>query len=76
MRSWAENQEVLYHRFMFACRVLLQQKCGRLEQRKMQLTDQCKGLLKRAKAICRMQPDESLPEDLRNVSVKYSFAAE
>ncbi|XP_035513376.1 structural maintenance of chromosomes protein 5 [Morone saxatilis] len=42
------------------------QKCGRLDQRKVQLTEQCKGLLKRAKTICRMQPDESLPEDLRN----------
>uniref|UniRef100_A0A3Q0QUY7 Structural maintenance of chromosomes protein 5 n=1 Tax=Amphilophus citrinellus TaxID=61819 RepID=A0A3Q0QUY7_AMPCI len=46
------------------------QKCSRLEQRKVQLTDQCKGLLKRAKAICRMQPDESLPEDLRNAFSK------
>uniref|UniRef100_A0A669F121 Structural maintenance of chromosomes protein 5 n=1 Tax=Oreochromis niloticus TaxID=8128 RepID=A0A669F121_ORENI len=36
------------------------------DQRKVQLTDQCKGLLKRAKAICKMQPDQSLPEDLRN----------
>uniref|UniRef100_A0A7N6C342 Structural maintenance of chromosomes protein 5 n=1 Tax=Anabas testudineus TaxID=64144 RepID=A0A7N6C342_ANATE len=36
--------------------------------RKVQLTELCKGLLKRAKSICRMQPDESLPEDLRNVS--------
>uniref|UniRef100_A0A671YK56 Structural maintenance of chromosomes protein 5 n=1 Tax=Sparus aurata TaxID=8175 RepID=A0A671YK56_SPAAU len=42
------------------------QKCTRLEQRKVQLHEQCKGLLKRAKTICRMQSDESLPEDLRN----------
>ncbi|XP_068603911.1 structural maintenance of chromosomes protein 5-like [Brachionichthys hirsutus] len=41
-------------------------KCSRLEQRKAQLRDQCTGLLKRAKMICRMQPDESFPEDLRN----------
>uniref|UniRef100_A0A3Q4H232 Structural maintenance of chromosomes protein 5 n=1 Tax=Neolamprologus brichardi TaxID=32507 RepID=A0A3Q4H232_NEOBR len=34
------------------------------DQRKLQLTDQCKGLLKRAKAMCKMQPDQSLPEDL------------
>uniref|UniRef100_A0AAX7T005 Structural maintenance of chromosomes protein 5 n=1 Tax=Astatotilapia calliptera TaxID=8154 RepID=A0AAX7T005_ASTCA len=46
------------------------QKCSRLEQRKVQLTDQCKGLLKRAKAICKMQPDQSLPEDLRNAFSK------
>lgn len=52
------------------------QKCSRLEQRKVQLTDQCKGLLKRAKAICKMQPDQSLPEDLRNVSVLHSFIGE
>lgn len=43
-----------------------EQKCNRLEQRKVQLTEQCKGLLRRAKSTCRMQPDESLPEDLRN----------
>ncbi|XP_070695461.1 structural maintenance of chromosomes protein 5 [Pempheris klunzingeri] len=46
------------------------QKCSRLEQKKVQLTEQCKGLLKRAKMICRMQPDESLPEDLRNAFSK------
>ncbi|XP_026224608.1 structural maintenance of chromosomes protein 5 [Anabas testudineus] len=46
------------------------QKCSRLEQRKVQLTELCKGLLKRAKSICRMQPDESLPEDLRNAFSK------
>uniref|UniRef100_A0A669D4U2 Structural maintenance of chromosomes protein 5 n=1 Tax=Oreochromis niloticus TaxID=8128 RepID=A0A669D4U2_ORENI len=40
------------------------------DQRKVQLTDQCKGLLKRAKAICKMQPDQSLPEDLRNAFSK------
>uniref|UniRef100_A0A669C118 Structural maintenance of chromosomes protein 5 n=1 Tax=Oreochromis niloticus TaxID=8128 RepID=A0A669C118_ORENI len=39
-------------------------------ERKVQLTDQCKGLLKRAKAICKMQPDQSLPEDLRNAFSK------
>uniref|UniRef100_UPI0037E93740 structural maintenance of chromosomes protein 5 n=1 Tax=Semicossyphus pulcher TaxID=241346 RepID=UPI0037E93740 len=46
------------------------QKCSRLEQRKVQLTEQCKGLLKRAKSICRMQLDESFPEDLRNAFSK------
>uniref|UniRef100_A0A8C2ZV97 Structural maintenance of chromosomes protein 5 n=1 Tax=Cyclopterus lumpus TaxID=8103 RepID=A0A8C2ZV97_CYCLU len=50
--------------------VFLQQKCSRLEQRKVQLTEQCKGLLKRAMAICKMKPDESLPEDLRNAFSK------
>uniref|UniRef100_A0A671YR85 Structural maintenance of chromosomes protein 5 n=1 Tax=Sparus aurata TaxID=8175 RepID=A0A671YR85_SPAAU len=38
--------------------------------RKVQLHEQCKGLLKRAKTICRMQSDESLPEDLRNAFSK------
>ncbi|CAJ1085313.1 structural maintenance of chromosomes protein 5 [Xyrichtys novacula] len=42
------------------------QKCSRLEQRKIQLTEQCKGLLRTAKSICKMQPDATLPEDLRN----------
>ncbi|XP_040009669.1 structural maintenance of chromosomes protein 5 [Xiphias gladius] len=46
------------------------QKCNRLEQRKVQLTEQCKDLLKRAKSMCTMQPDESLPEDLRNAFSK------
>ncbi|KAF6724658.1 Structural maintenance of chromosomes protein 5 [Oryzias melastigma] len=43
----------------------VEQKCSRLEQRKTQLTEQCKGLLKKAKNICGMQNDSSLPEDLR-----------
>lgn len=47
----------------------LQQRCSRLDQRKVQLTEQCKGLLKRAKSNCRMQQDEALSEDLRHVSV-------
>ncbi|XP_070824536.1 structural maintenance of chromosomes protein 5 isoform X2 [Chaetodon trifascialis] len=46
------------------------QKCSQLEHRKVQLTEQCKGLLRRAKTICRMQTDESLPEDLRNAFSK------
>ncbi|XP_072222998.1 structural maintenance of chromosomes protein 5 [Leuresthes tenuis] len=44
----------------------MDQKCSRLELRKVQLTEQCKGMLKKAKSICRMQADETLPEDLRN----------
>ncbi|TNN63960.1 Structural maintenance of chromosomes protein 5 [Liparis tanakae] len=44
--------------------------CSRLEQRKVQLTAQCKGLLKRAMAVCKMKPEESLPEDLRNAFSK------
>ncbi|MEQ2303414.1 Structural maintenance of chromosomes protein 5 [Ameca splendens] len=44
----------------------MEQRCGRLDQRKAQLTEQCKGLLKRAKSNCRMQPDEALSEDLRH----------
>ncbi|KAI4823837.1 hypothetical protein KUCAC02_012392 [Chaenocephalus aceratus] len=46
------------------------QKCIRLEQRKVQLTEQCKGLMKKAKSICRMQHDESLPEELRKAFSK------
>ncbi|XP_012726060.2 structural maintenance of chromosomes protein 5 [Fundulus heteroclitus] len=41
-----------------------EQRCSRLELRKVQLTEQCKGLLKRAKSNCRMQPNEELSEDL------------
>ncbi|XP_041801701.1 structural maintenance of chromosomes protein 5 [Chelmon rostratus] len=46
------------------------QKCSQLEQRKVQLTEQCKGLLRRAKTICKMQTDEPFPEDLRNALSK------
>uniref|UniRef100_A0A7N6BWB4 Structural maintenance of chromosomes protein 5 n=1 Tax=Anabas testudineus TaxID=64144 RepID=A0A7N6BWB4_ANATE len=48
----------------------LEQKISTKQDRKVQLTELCKGLLKRAKSICRMQPDESLPEDLRNAFSK------
>ncbi|XP_037540129.1 structural maintenance of chromosomes protein 5 [Nematolebias whitei] len=49
---------------------MMDQKCSRLEQRKVQLTEQCKGLLRRAKSICKMQPDAVLPEDLRKAFTK------
>ncbi|XP_029012929.1 structural maintenance of chromosomes protein 5 [Betta splendens] len=42
------------------------QKCSRLEERKIRLTEQCKALLKKAQSVCRMQPDESLPKTLRD----------
>ncbi|KAG7521030.1 structural maintenance of chromosomes protein 5 [Solea senegalensis] len=42
----------------------IDQMCNRLEQRKVQLTEQCKGHLRRAKSICGMQSNDSLPEDL------------
>lgn len=60
-----------YSSYMLTAFVFLQQKCARLEQKKVQLTENCKGLLRRAKTTCKMQADESLPEDLRNVSVYY-----
>lgn len=62
---------VLYSRCILSTHVSLQQKCSQLEQRKVQLTEQCKGLLRRAKTICKMQTDEPFPEDLRNVSIHY-----
>ncbi|RVE70456.1 hypothetical protein OJAV_G00064840 [Oryzias javanicus] len=46
------------------------QRCSRLEQRKTHLTEQCKGLLRKAKNICGMQNDSSLPEDLRSAFSK------
>ncbi|XP_029975530.1 structural maintenance of chromosomes protein 5 [Salarias fasciatus] len=46
------------------------QKCNRLEQVKVRLTEQCKGLLKKAKSVCRMQLNENLPEDLHNAFTK------
>uniref|UniRef100_A0A8D3CBS3 Structural maintenance of chromosomes protein 5 n=1 Tax=Scophthalmus maximus TaxID=52904 RepID=A0A8D3CBS3_SCOMX len=86
--SWTLQQEgevivlhlglllAVFHWLILTVHVYLQQKCNRLEQRKVQLTEQCKGLLRRAKSTCRMQPDESLPEDLRNVSVDHSAFSE
>lgn len=50
-------------------RVFSQERCSQLEQRKVQLTEQGKCQLKRAKSICNMQPNDSLSEELHNVSV-------
>ncbi|XP_055022058.1 structural maintenance of chromosomes protein 5 isoform X2 [Boleophthalmus pectinirostris] len=49
---------------------ITEQRCSRLDQRKIQLTEQCKGMMKRAREICRMMPDQSLPDDLRNAFTK------
>ncbi|CAN9516172.1 unnamed protein product [Ophioblennius macclurei] len=46
------------------------QRCIRLDQMKTTLTERCKGLLKKAKSVCRMQLDENLPDDLRNAFTK------
>ncbi|XP_072306194.1 structural maintenance of chromosomes protein 5 [Eucyclogobius newberryi] len=48
-----------------------EQRFNRLDQRKIQLTEQCKGMMRRAKEICRMTLDQSLPENLRNAFGKY-----
>ncbi|XP_019716367.1 structural maintenance of chromosomes protein 5 [Hippocampus comes] len=40
------------------------QKCSQLEESAVQLKQRCKALMKKAKAVCRMQPDEALPEHL------------
>lgn len=48
-----------------------EQRCSRLDQQKVQLTEQCKGLMKRAREICRIPPDQSLSDDLRNAFGKY-----
>ncbi|XP_061843250.1 structural maintenance of chromosomes protein 5 [Nerophis lumbriciformis] len=46
------------------------QKYSCLEERKVLLTEQCKGLLKRAKSICTMKPDEALPQHLKTAFSK------
>ncbi|XP_076015393.1 structural maintenance of chromosomes protein 5 [Genypterus blacodes] len=48
----------------------MDQKCSRLDQRKIQLTERCKGLLKRARELCRMDPEGSLPTDLHTAFSK------
>lgn len=48
-----------------------EQKCNRLDQQKVQLTEQCKGLMKRAREICRIPADQSLPDGLRKAFGKY-----
>ncbi|XP_041860564.1 structural maintenance of chromosomes protein 5 [Melanotaenia boesemani] len=48
----------------------MEQRCSHLDKRKIELTEQCKAMLKRAKSTCRMQLDETLPEDLRNAFSK------
>lgn len=47
--------------------VSFQQKYEHLEQRRAQLNEQCKTLLRRAKATCNMTGDQSWPEHLRTV---------
>uniref|UniRef100_A0A665U8G5 Structural maintenance of chromosomes protein 5 n=1 Tax=Echeneis naucrates TaxID=173247 RepID=A0A665U8G5_ECHNA len=66
------SQKVISHAlilFLFFWRVHHIEGASELkttDQRKVRLTEHCKGLLKKAKSICKMQYDESLPEDLRN----------
>ncbi|XP_041706750.2 structural maintenance of chromosomes protein 5-like isoform X3 [Coregonus clupeaformis] len=44
---------------------VLEQACAMLEQRKARLLEKCKGLLRRAREICNMDPGESVvPPDL------------
>nr|XP_057941477.1 structural maintenance of chromosomes protein 5 isoform X2 [Doryrhamphus excisus] len=43
----------------------IDQRCCHLEERKVLLTERCKSLMKRAKSMCGMQPDEALPQDLQ-----------
>ncbi|CAL1606066.1 unnamed protein product [Knipowitschia caucasica] len=49
---------------------VVEQRCNRLDQKKIQLMEQCKGMMKRAMQICRMMPDQSLPDNLRNAFSK------
>ncbi|XP_034028187.1 structural maintenance of chromosomes protein 5 [Thalassophryne amazonica] len=48
----------------------MDQQCRRLEQKKDQLTEQCKGLLRRAKEICRMHAEDPVAADLRTAFTK------
>lgn len=72
--GWRTQSAVLLDRAGVTCVcvcVCLQQKCNQLEQRKVQLTIQCKEQQKKAMSICKMQAKDDLPEDLRNVSVHH-----
>ncbi|KAL0965440.1 hypothetical protein UPYG_G00281300 [Umbra pygmaea] len=42
----------------------LEHACAVLDRRKTQLFEKCKGLMKRAREICNINPEESLPPDL------------
>ncbi|XP_071374248.1 structural maintenance of chromosomes protein 5 [Centroberyx affinis] len=48
----------------------LDQQCSRLDQKKHQLTETCKGLMKRAREICKMVPGEALSADLHTALSK------
>ncbi|CAB1332711.1 unnamed protein product, partial [Coregonus sp. 'balchen'] len=49
------------------------QACAMLEQRKARLLEKCKGLLRRAREICNMDPGESVvPPDLHTVVDEYN----
>nr|XP_020475714.1 structural maintenance of chromosomes protein 5 [Monopterus albus] len=49
---------------------IFDKKLSCLEQRKTQLTEKCKELMKSAKSICRIQSDEPLPEGLQTAFSK------
>ncbi|XP_061540928.1 structural maintenance of chromosomes protein 5 isoform X1 [Phycodurus eques] len=48
----------------------INQKCSQLEESTARLKIQCKEIMKRAKSICRMQPDEALPRNLHDAFSK------
>lgn len=48
----------------------LEQRYERLDQRRVQLNEQCKSLLRKAKATCNMTGDQSWPEHLRTAFSK------
>ncbi|KAM9829174.1 structural maintenance of chromosomes protein 5 [Syngnathus typhle] len=45
-------------------------KCSRLDEKTVLLKQQCKEILKKAKSICRMKPDEALPQHLHHAFTK------
>ncbi|XP_077370284.1 structural maintenance of chromosomes protein 5 isoform X1 [Festucalex cinctus] len=48
----------------------ISQKCNQLEANTTQLKQECKEIMKKAKSICKMQPDEPLPEYLHHAFSK------
>ncbi|XP_011620162.2 structural maintenance of chromosomes protein 5 isoform X1 [Takifugu rubripes] len=72
MMGLSAEKTKLEHDFREGASLLrsMDQRCSQLEQRKVQLTEQGKGQMKRAKSICNMQPNDSLSEELRNAFAK------
>uniref|UniRef100_A0A8C3K9E9 Structural maintenance of chromosomes protein 5 n=1 Tax=Calidris pygmaea TaxID=425635 RepID=A0A8C3K9E9_9CHAR len=51
-----------------------EQRFRELDDRKRVLTENCKELLKKARQVCKLSPDQHLPKEFQTVQLKYGHA--